>query len=101
MVDLVFNLFVTELIPEVREAQVTSYLANWTQHETKSDSGPQPTIFKNTTSALKVEHVSAVELEKRLNENKCENVKVKPLHLLNKQSHVEIPVQQEQQKEPL
>lgn len=60
---MVFMLFVTELISKVSVAQVTFYLANWTQHETKSDSGPQPAIFKNATSALKVEHVSAVKLE--------------------------------------
>lgn len=39
-----------------------TYLANGTQHEPKCDPGPEPTIFKNPTSALKVEHMSAVEL---------------------------------------
>lgn len=38
------------------------YLTNWTQHEPKRDSRPEPAIFQNPTSALKVEHMSAVQL---------------------------------------
>lgn len=41
---------------------MTSHLTNWTQHEAECDPGPQPTVFKNTTSALKVKHVSAIQL---------------------------------------
>lgn len=41
---------------------MTSYLANWTQHEPKSDPGSEPAVFKNSSSTLKVEHVCAVEL---------------------------------------
>lgn len=38
------------------------YLTNWTQHEPKRDSRPEPAIFQNAASALKVEHMSAVQL---------------------------------------
>lgn len=57
-----FQPFVAGSISSVREAQVTSHLANRTQHESECDSGPEPAIFKNTTSTLKVEHMSAVQL---------------------------------------
>ena len=42
---------------------LSSYLANGTQHEPKRDSGPEPAIFKNTTCTLKVEHMGAVQLK--------------------------------------
>lgn len=38
------------------------YLTNRTQHEPKRDPRPEPAIFQNATSALKVEHMSAVQL---------------------------------------
>lgn len=38
------------------------YLTNWTQHEPKRYSRTEPAIFENATSALKVEHMSAVQL---------------------------------------
>lgn len=41
---------------------IVLYLTNRTQHEPKCDSRSEPAIFQNTTSALKVEHVSAVQL---------------------------------------
>lgn len=46
------------------------YLTNWTQHEPKRDSRPEPAIFKNATSALKVEHMSAVQLGLKKNQKK-------------------------------
>lgn len=46
------------------------YLTNWTQHEPKRDSRPEPAIFKNATSALKVEHMSAVQLGLKKQKNK-------------------------------
>lgn len=55
----------------VREALATSHLANGTQHKPECDSGPEPAVFKDTTSALKVEHMSAVQLR----EDKESNVK--------------------------
>lgn len=50
------------------------YLTNWTQHEPKCNSRPEPAIFQNTTSALKVEHMSAVQLgwEKKKKKKKQE-----------------------------
>lgn len=48
------------------------YLTNWTQHEPKRDSRPKPAIFQNAPSALKVEHVSAVQLGLKKQKNKQE-----------------------------
>lgn len=87
----------------VREAQVTFYLANGTQHEPKRDPGPEPAIFKNPTSALKVEHVGAVQLrtEQRVNTLKEEQFEVKLFHLMDRRTDLELPVLQEQQRAPL
>lgn len=38
------------------------YLTNRTQHEPKCNPRPEPAVFQNASSALKVEHMSAVQL---------------------------------------
>lgn len=48
------------------------YLTNWTQHEPKRNSRPKPAVFQNAASALKVEHMSAVQLGLKNKENKQE-----------------------------
>lgn len=103
MVETVFNLFVVALISLAREAQVTFYLANGTQHEPKRDPGPEPAIFKNATGTLKVEHMSAVQLrtEQRVNALKEKQFDVKLFHLMDRQTYLELPVLQEQQRAPL
>lgn len=45
-------------------AKLILYLANGTQHEAKCDSRPEPAVLKYAASALKVEHMSAVQLKK-------------------------------------
>lgn len=54
-------------------AKLILYLANGTQHEAKGDSRSEPAVFKYAASALKVEHVSAVQLKKEAQRAKAHN----------------------------
>lgn len=78
------------------------YLTNWTQHEPKRDSRPKPAIFQNAASALKVEHMGAVQLGKKNKLNfRSEQSEWKHLHGKDTYLVTESPVQQELLKEPL
>lgn len=45
-------------------AKLILYLTNGTQHEAKGDSRSEPAILKYAASALKVEHMGAVQLKR-------------------------------------